>query len=55
MAMDGEEFEALVSQVAAKDLRAEVKKRGLKAGRCPTRRDLAGMLPEDVLRELAGA
>lgn len=51
--MEKNEFESLIKPLKAKVLKEEVKKRGLKAGRCPTKRDLALLLPEDLLRELS--
>ncbi|MDT8358237.1 MAG: hypothetical protein RQ758_07020 [Methanomicrobiaceae archaeon] len=52
--MNDEDLAELIKPISTKDLRAELKKRGLKAGRCPTKTDLARLLPEDRLRELAG-
>jgi len=52
--MDEKEMEALLKSVKASSLKAEIKKRNLKPGRCPTKMDLARMLPEEALRELAG-
>ena len=44
----------MVKQISSAALKAEVKKRGIKMGRCPTKMDFAKKLPEDVLKELAG-
>ena len=52
--VNDEDLAELVRSITTKDLRAEIKKRGLKAGRCPTKMDLARLLPEDRIRELAG-
>ena len=48
------ELKELVSQISSADLKGEVKKRGIKMGRCPTKMDFAKKLPEDVLKKLAG-
>lgn len=48
------ELKELVKGISSADLKGEVKKRGIKMGRCPTKMDFAKKLPEDVLRKLAG-
>jgi hypothetical protein len=48
------ELKELVSKISSADLKGEVKKRGIKMGRCPTKMDFAKKLPEDVLKKLAG-
>ena len=53
-AMKESEFEALVKKISSAALKNEVKKRGIKMGRCPTKMDFAKKLPEDVLKDLAG-
>ena len=52
--MKDAELKELVSQISSADLKSEVKRRGIKMGRCPTKMDFAKKLPEDVLRKLAG-
>ena len=54
MGMKEQELEALVKQISSASLKNEVKKRGIKMGRCPTKMDFAKKLPEDVLKDLAG-
>jgi hypothetical protein len=51
--MKESEFEALVKKISSAALKNEVKKRGIKMGRCPTKMDFAKKLPEDVLKDLA--
>lgn len=51
--MKDTELEALVKEISSASLKEEVKKRGIKMGRCPTKMDFARKLPEDVLRSLA--
>jgi hypothetical protein len=48
----GEELEALVKGIAAKDLREAAKKRGIKTA-CVKKIDLAKQLPREVLDELS--
>ena len=48
------ELNELVEGIGSADLKSEVKKRGIKMGRCPTKMDFAKQLPEDVLKKLAG-
>jgi nucleoside-diphosphate-sugar epimerase len=36
-----------VKEISSADLKSEVKKRGIKMGRCPTKMDFAKKLPED--------
>jgi len=48
------ELAELVKGISSADLKAEVKKRGIKMGRCPTKMDFAKQLPGDVLKKLAG-
>jgi len=48
------ELKELVKEISSADLKGEVKKRGIKMGRCPTKMDFARKLPEDVLKQLAG-
>jgi hypothetical protein len=52
--MNKSELEALVKGISSADLKNEVKKRGIKMGKCPTKMDYAQKLPEDVLKKLAG-
>ena len=52
--MKESELESLVKKISSADLKNEVKKRGIKMGRCPTKMDFAKKLPEDVLKDLAG-
>jgi len=52
--MKDEELAALVKKISSAALKSEVKKRGIKMGRCPTKMDFAKQLPEDVLKKLAG-
>jgi hypothetical protein len=52
--MKEQELKELVSQISSADLKSEVKKRGIKMGRCPTKMDFAKKLPDDVLKKLAG-
>ncbi len=52
--MKDAELKELVAKISSADLKSEVKKRGIKMGRCPTKMDFAKKLPEDVLKELAG-
>jgi hypothetical protein len=52
--MKESDLEALVKQISSALLKNEVKKRGIKMGRCPTKMDFAKKLPEDVLKDLAG-
>jgi hypothetical protein len=52
--MQEQELKELVSHISSADLKSEVKKRGIKMGRCPTKMDFARKLPGDVLKELAG-
>ena len=52
--MKDADLEALVKGISSADLKNEVKKRGIKMGRCPTKMDFARKLPEDVLKKLAG-
>jgi len=54
MGMKEQELKELVSKISSADLKNEVKKRGIKMGRCPTKMDFAKKLPEDVLKDLAG-
>lgn len=50
--MDDEKLVELIKPIKTKELKEELKKRGLKAGRCPTKLDLARLLPDDVLLEM---
>lgn len=52
--MDEKEMQALIKPITTSRLKEEIKKRNLKPGRCPTKMDLARMLPEETLRDLAG-
>ena len=52
--MKESDLETLVKQISSASLKNEVKKRGIKMGRCPTKMDFAKKLPEDVLKDLAG-
>jgi hypothetical protein len=52
--MKESELADLVKEISSADLKGEVKKRGIKMGRCPTKMDFAKKLPEDVLKKLAG-
>ncbi|HVN65995.1 MAG TPA: hypothetical protein VMT31_05210 [Methanomicrobiales archaeon] len=54
MSVKDAELKELVSRISSADLKSEVKKRGIKMGRCPTKMDFARKLPENVLKELAG-
>jgi hypothetical protein len=51
--MKDAELKELLAAIPAAALKDEVKKRGIKMGRCPTKADFAKSLPEDVLRKLA--
>jgi hypothetical protein len=51
--MKDAELKALIKDIPAAALKDEVKKRGIKMGRCPTKADYAKSLPEDVLKKLA--
>lgn len=51
--MDEKEMIELIKPIPTKALKDEIKKRGLKLGRCPTKLDCARLLPEEVLREIA--
>ena len=51
--MKDAELKALIKDIPATALKDEVKKRGIKMGRCPTKADYAKSLPEDVLKKLA--
>jgi len=51
--MTDKELEKLLKSVSSKDLKDEVKKRGIALGRCPTKMDLAKKLPQDVVKKLA--
>ena len=53
MSMKEAELKELVKEISSADLKAEVKKRGIKMGRCPTKMDFAMKLPGDVLKKLA--
>jgi BioD-like phosphotransacetylase family protein len=48
----GEELDALVKRIAAKDLREAAKKRGIKTA-CVKKIDIAKQLPREVLDELS--
>ncbi len=52
--MKDTELKELVTKISSADLKGEVKKRGIKMGRCPTKMDYAKKLPDDVLKKLAG-
>ncbi|MDD1704013.1 MAG: hypothetical protein LUP97_02095 [Methanoregula sp.] len=52
--IDEKEMQALIKPIKTSSLKEEIKKRNLKPGRCPTKMDLAKMIPEETLRELAG-
>jgi hypothetical protein len=52
--MKDADLEAMVKKISSAALKTEVKKRGIKMGRCPTKMDFAKKLPEDVLKDLAG-
>lgn len=47
------ELEEIVKKVKAKDLKEAAKKREIKLGRCPTKMDIAKLLPIEVVEELA--
>ncbi|WP_346865454.1 hypothetical protein [Methanocalculus sp. MSAO_Arc2] len=51
--MDEKELETLVKKIKAKDLKNELKQRGIPMGKCPTKLDLARKLPDDVVKSLA--
>ena len=51
--MKDAELKALIKDIPATALKDEVKKRGIKMGRCPTKADYAKSLPDDVLKNLA--
>jgi hypothetical protein len=51
--MKDAELKALIEKISSAALKNEVKKRGIKMGRCPTKMDFAKKLPEDVLKGLA--
>ena len=51
--MKDAELKELIKNIPAAALKDEVRKRGIKMGRCPTKADYAKSLPEDVLKKLA--
>jgi hypothetical protein len=51
--MKDAELKELIKDIPAAALKNEVKKRGIKMGRCPTKADYAKSLPDDVLKKLA--
>jgi len=53
MGMKEAELKELVTKISSASLKNEVKKRGIKMGRCPTKMDFARKLPDDVLKSLA--
>jgi len=53
ISMDEKELETLVKKIKAKDLKNELKQRGIPMGKCPTKLDLARKLPDDVVKSLA--
>jgi hypothetical protein len=52
--MEEKELESLIKTMDLKSLKDAAKKAGIKPGRCPTKASIARMLPDKVLRELAG-
>ncbi|MDD1653023.1 MAG: hypothetical protein LUQ64_00605 [Methanomicrobiales archaeon] len=51
--MKDAELKELIKNIPVAALKNEVKKRGIKMGRCPTKADYAKSLPEDVVKKLA--